>query len=210
MAFLRPGRPDDARDDETLAAEYRRGGGADQSALGQLYARYLELVYGLCLQYLRDGARAEDATMDIYEQLRGKLLRHEVERFRPWLYRLARNHCLMLLRKPASSLTLGSQSVDETRAAALDGVQLADIAHQGDSEDAYRREALLDALEHCRGQLPEGQSACIRRFYLEGASYAELAEELDLSLNRVRSHIQNGRRNLRNCLERHRSRHADT
>ena len=70
-----PGSPDPT--DEQLAADYRARG--DQAVLGQLYARYLELLYGLCLKYLRDAGRAEDATMDIYEQLVTKLRKHEVD-----------------------------------------------------------------------------------------------------------------------------------
>ena len=191
-----PGSPDPT--DEQLAADYRARG--DQAVLGQLYARYLELLYGLCLQYLRDAGRAEDATMDIYEQLVTKLRKHEVDHFRPWVYRLARNHCLMLLRKTSSSLALASKSIGERHLAALDDVQLADISHPG--TDVHQRETELNALEACRERLSADQALCIRRFYLEGASYKELADSLGWTLNKVRSAIQNGRRNLKLCVER--------
>ncbi len=138
--------------------------------------------------------------MDIYEQLQTKLRVHEVEHFRPWLYRLSRNHCLMLLRKTASNLTLGSSSIATTTALEVGGMQLADISHPGDETD--QRESLLTALESCQDELPQGQAMCIRRFYLEGKSYAELAASLKWSLNKVRSAIQNGRRNLKICVER--------
>ena len=212
MASPRPTRHDD-RSDEELAADYRRGG--DPEVLGALYGRYLELVYGACLQYLRDAGRAEDAAMDIYEQLAGKLRDHDVNHFRPWLYRLARNHCLMILRRPASHLSPRSTSVAVDASVALGAgwsgepgdMQIADLAHL-DLEAAADREADLRRLEACADELSAGQATCIRRFYLEGASYADVAAELAWPLGRVRSAIQNGRRNLRNCVERKRAAHT--
>ena len=197
MAWLRKAQHTD-QSDEQLAEQYRLQG--DQAVLGMLYSRYLELIYGLCLQYLKDAGRAEDAVMDIYEQLQVKLKEHEIEKFRAWIYRLSRNHCLMLLRKTASSHTLKSSSVSDSQLIELDGVQLADISHQVD--ESNQREDMLNALETCREQLPEGQHECIRRFYLEGESYSELATSLGWELSKVRSAIQNGRRNLKICIER--------
>ena len=197
MAWLRKAQHTD-QSDEQLAEQYRLQG--DQAVLGMLYSRYLELIYGLCLQYLKDAGRAEDAVMDIYVQLQVKLKEHEIEKFRAWIYRLSRNHCLMLLRKTASSHTLKSSSVSDSQLIELDGVQLADISHQVD--ESNQREDMLNALETCREQLPEGQHECIRRFYLEGESYSELATSLGWELSKVRSAIQNGRRNLKICIER--------
>lgn len=200
MAFLRSARRDD-RTDEQLASAYRATG--DARLLGLLYARYLELVYGVCLQYLRDAGRAEDAAMDIYERLTTKLRDHDVAQFRPWLYRLARNHCLMILRRPASHLSPRSSSVAAVAVGdGLPAMHIADPAHLG-LENA--RETDLRHLEACTAELSAGQAACIRRFYLEGASYADVAAELDWPLGRVRSAIQNGRRNLRRCVERKRA-----
>ena len=187
--------------DEQLAARFRESG--DPDVLGELYGRYLDLVYGLCLQYLRDGGRAEDAAMDIYEQLHGKLRAHEVTHFRPWLYRLARNHCLMILRRSASQLSRDSVSVPTYAGADVGDMQIGDLLHQDGVEDeVLARERSLEALEACREALSEDQGACIRRFYLEGASYAEIAEERGLAVGKVRSHLQNGRRNLKKCVER--------
>ena len=205
-----PAPPATEPTDEALAAHYRVTGA--QEALGRLYGRYLELVYGVCLQYLRDGGRAEDAVQDIYEQLVDKLRRHDVSAFRPWLYRLARNHCLMLLRRKASRLAPGSTSVatyGDLDPADLDSgaavVQAGATLHPSDdpeADDARAHEAQLEALADCTAALGTDQATCIRRFYLEGASYQDLADELGWSLNKVRSAIQNGRRNLRLCVAR--------
>ena len=173
----------------------------DPGVLGILYDRYVELIYGLCLNYLKDGSRAEDAAMDIYEQLGGKLARYEVATFRPWLYQLSRNHCLMLLRKTASGLTLGSKSVATQSQLDPADMQLADTSHLSGESAAEVREGLLLALERCRGKLPADQAECIRRFYLEGQSYAAIAAQIGVEVKTVRSRIQNGRRNLKHCMK---------
>ena len=80
--------------DEELLSKYRQQ--SDMQALGQLYDRYLELTYGVCLKYLKSASRAEDAVMHIFEELSEKVLKHDIKQFRSWLYVLAKNHCLML------------------------------------------------------------------------------------------------------------------
>jgi len=196
MAWLRS-RREDERSDESLAQEYRAT--EEQQVLGVLYSRYLELIYGLCLQYFKNAARAEDATLDIYEELRLKLLKHQVDNFRPWLYRLARNYCLMVLRRSASHMTMTSSSVATHHELDPADMQLADTSHL--EGEAIEKEALLLALESCTEALPVNQSDCIRRFYLNGESYADIASTLACTVGKVRSAIQNGRRNLKICLE---------
>ncbi len=172
-------------------AASRGDGHGGEVAFSKLCGRYLELTYGLCLRYLRDAGLAEDATMEIFGTLREKLVAREVRRFRPWLYTMARNHCLMRLRRPRSAApdTLSPSDVD-----------FDDVTHH--LEERGGEEARFAALDACMEKLPEGQATCIRKFYLEGLSYAELATLLDWTVGKVRSSIQNGRRNLRRCIER--------
>ncbi|MEZ4891739.1 MAG: sigma-70 family RNA polymerase sigma factor [Saprospiraceae bacterium] len=75
-------------------------------ALGDLYERYMPMVYGVCLKILKDAGKSEDAVMAIYEELTRKVKVHEVASFRGWLYVLARNHCLMEWRKINGSLPI--------------------------------------------------------------------------------------------------------
>ena len=82
--------------DQELVERYRETHGLD--LLGELYQRYMELVYGVCLKYLKDRDQAQDSVMAIFEELVTKLKKHEVDNFKAWLYTLAKNHCLMRLR----------------------------------------------------------------------------------------------------------------
>ena len=83
--------------DEELLTHYAQSG--DTEYFGELYNRYIPLLYGLCLKYLQDEDRAQEAVMQLFEDLLPKLGNYEIKVFKPWLYRVAKNHCLQLLRK---------------------------------------------------------------------------------------------------------------
>lgn len=173
--------------DTELVLQFKKSG--DLKVLGQLYERYLDLVYGVCLKYLKDPESAKDAVMQLFEELPAKLKKHEVENFRGWLYQVARNQCLMALRSPRNlkTIDLDPSLVQNAEDQHLNGVM--------------EKETDLVKMENCLDTLPPDQQQMIRLFYLEGKCYNEIVDETGMEWNRVRSHIQNGRRNLRNCME---------
>ena len=83
--------------DLELIQEYRTGGNKD--ALALLFERYTELIFGVCMKYLKEPSSSEDATMEIFELLMEKLKSHDVKHFKSWLYVLTKNHCLQIIRK---------------------------------------------------------------------------------------------------------------
>jgi len=174
--------------DEELLARYRATG--ELTWLGQLFERYAELVYGVCLKYARDEQEAGDAAMAVFEQLAAKVLEHEVHNFKSWLHVLTKNHCLMQLRK-------AGRKREESFEPQL--MQSVDSRHH--TIELNEDNGQQKGLQLCMEQLPEEQRLCIQAFYLEGHSYKEIAELRQEELGRVRSYIQNGRRNLRICLE---------
>ncbi|MEM1323453.1 MAG: sigma-70 family RNA polymerase sigma factor [Bacteroidota bacterium] len=186
LRFLR--KKSTPKSDEELIDHYKTSG--DMAALGQLYDRYIELVYGVCLKVLQEEASAEDAVMAIFEELTTKVKTHEIKQFRGWLHVLSRNYCLMQLRKQKRTLTKSFEP---------ELMQIPDLGHP-DHETISNGRA--EALQPCMEQLPERQRHCIRLFYFEGHSYKEIAGQLDEEVGRIRSNIQNGRRNLKNCIER--------
>lgn len=176
--------------DEDLVARLRSG---DPGALGVLWDRYAHLLLGVALKYLKDGDRSKDAVVQLFADLPGLLVRHQVERFRPWVHTVMRNRCLLLLRDERIGLPM-----QEDMAVAED---------LGDGEARILREADLQRLEAAILQLNEVQRSCINLFHLERLSYQQVAERTGLSVEHVRSHLQNGRRNLRIILERHGNAH---
>ncbi len=176
--------------DEELLGHYQRTGEAHY--LGQLYGRYLPMVYGLCLKILRDTHAAEDAVMSIYEELLRKAQSHSVQTFRGWLYVLARNYCLMELRRQKRAAM--HVPLEENLSNGANSIATAtDLWEEIGTEEVSLRE--------CLEGLPEKQRISLHQFYFEERSYREIAEAMDEAIGRVRSYIQNGRRNLRLCLE---------
>ncbi len=161
--------------------------------LAALYERYLELVYGVCLKYLENPDLAEDAVMDIFEQLARKLPSQQIQNFRPWLYVFTKNHCLMQLRRH-----LGHHLIEYE-----EQVMQSEVFWHPVEEEAEARAAELQHhyLKECLEGLSPNQQDCIRLFYLQDYTYREIADQCTLPLGTVRSHIQNGRRNLRNCMQ---------
>ena len=173
--------------DKELADLYRQS--ANQEILAALYVRYSDLLFGVCLKYLKDADAAADACNDIYLELVEKLLRHEVQQVKAWLHTLARNHCLMKIRGQKKMPT------DELPESFM---QSGEIWHPGNAED---REKTLNTLEDCLERLKSHQRQAVSLFYLEKKSYHEIAEMTGIEWNQIRSQIQNGRRNLKICME---------
>lgn len=186
MAFIREKDTHELTDAE-LVSLYRKE--ADLQVLGKLYQRYMDLIYGVCLKYLKDPEAAKDAVINIYEELISKLKQHEVSHFKSWLYTLSRNHCLMQLRKEKgrSTVEIAEKFMQSEEMLHLDSVM--------------EKESQLNSMEKCLEQLSEAQKSCVTLFYLQGKCYNEITELTGIEWNKVRSFIQNGRRNLKLCME---------
>jgi RNA polymerase sigma factor (sigma-70 family) len=172
--------------DTDLVRQYKSGG--DINVLGELYGRYMELVYGVCLKYFKEPEEAKDAVINIFEELVTKLTKYDVTNFKSWLYQLAKNHCLMKIRSGKSKPLVVN----------------VDIMHLGENnhpDNIAEKEEQLNGMEHCIEQLPAEQKHAIQLFYLQEKCYKEIADLTETDINRVRSFIQNGRRNLKICME---------
>lgn len=173
--------------DSELIRQYKESG--DMEVLGVLFTRYTAMVYGVCLKYLKDREASKDAVMQIFEKLASTLHSHEITWFKSWLYATARNHCLMEIRaakgkKFEEISTLVMESDDK-------------LHHEDDEE----MEENLAKLEKCIETLKDEQKRCVQLFYLEQKCYREITRVTGFDFNRVKSHIQNGKRNLKSCLE---------
>ncbi|MBK8499864.1 MAG: sigma-70 family RNA polymerase sigma factor [Flavobacteriales bacterium] len=179
-----------AATDEELVLALR---GGHRSALGDLWDRYAHLLYGVGMKYLKDPEQARDAVTELFEALSGLVAQHDVERFRPWVHTVMRNRCLMELRKRTTTRT---GSTDLLEASAEDG------------EEDQLHEATLQQLERAMDTLNAAQRTCIQYFHLERKSYQQTAALTGFSIDQVRSHLQNGRRNLGIQLKRHADQNA--
>ena len=163
---------------------------AELSVLGELFSRHQSLIYGVCLKYLKDRDEAKDAVMQLFEKLVDTLRIHDVDNFKSWLYVTTRNHCLMHLR--AQKGKLKQQFSSELMENQL-------LLHPEEEPDL---EGNLSKLEKCIETLVNEQKKCVQLFYLEERCYKDIAEFTGFDMNKVKSFIQNGKRNLKICMER--------
>ncbi|MEM7548777.1 MAG: sigma-70 family RNA polymerase sigma factor [Bacteroidota bacterium] len=179
----------DEMDDESMLELYLRN--EDLEILGQLYQRYMHLVFGVCMKYLKNQEQAQDETMNIFEVLIKKLPNQKVDRFKSWLYVVTKNHCLMALREQKRNTF--DQNIDHDR------MESEYVLHpiEEDSEISTTEELIKTALP----KLNDLQRKCIELFYLDKKSYQQVSDETGFDLKKVKSQIQNGKRNLKKILE---------
>ena len=173
--------------DEELVLLYQQKG--DLKTLADLYQRYMELVYGVCLKYLKDEDAGKDAVIMIYEELVTKLKKYEVHNFKSWLYQLAKNHCLMKLRsdKKFVKADIDPAVMQNETELHLNGVM--------EKEEHFKH------LYFCLENLVPEQKQVVELFYLQGKCYNGISGTTGIEWNKVRSFIQNGRRNLKICMD---------
>jgi RNA polymerase sigma-70 factor (ECF subfamily) len=188
MSFIQQNIMQDA-DDAWLIGEFKATGKLD--FLAALYQRYMNLVYGVCLRYFDEEA-SKDAVMQIFEELIIKLKQHEVQNFKSWLHVLARNHCLMKLRAMKNK---------ESRQVSIDDHPIVENGENGHHENGVSLEDNLQSMEKCLETLPEEQKRSVDLFYLKEKSYREVSVITGYEMNKVKSYIQNGKRNLKICME---------
>jgi RNA polymerase sigma factor (sigma-70 family) len=174
--------------DVEVIAQYRESG--DLALIGALYNRYLTLVYGVCLKYLKDREESRDAAMQIFEKLITSIKEHEITTFKSWLYVTSRNHCLMALRarKGKNFERISSDFMENELLLHL--------------EEEPENEPNLSKLEKCIEDLVSEQKDCVTLFYMHQKCYKEIVQITGFDDHKVKSYIQNGKRNLKLCMER--------
>lgn len=174
--------------DEELILLYKKD--SSKIILDIIYKRYGHFLLAIAFKYVRNREDAQDVVMNLFEQLGQKLQRHEIQNFKSWIHTTIKNECLMHLRKTKK---INSKISLE---------QLESVCSEFEQQEFNEtKENILIALEDSLLEIKSEQSECIRLFYLENKSYVDIAECMNLSLNNVKSAIQNGKRMLKIKLE---------
>jgi RNA polymerase sigma-70 factor, ECF subfamily len=155
-------------------------------ALEELYNRYATLVYGVCLKYLGSRDDSMDAVTDIFTFVGDKILSYEISNFKSWLYSVAKNHCLMKLRKDKRNEHALSDYFGNPEFAKLE------------DED---EEITTEIIEIAITQLSPEQKLCVELFYYDKKSYSEITEITGFDYKSVKSYLQNGKIKLKKILE---------
>lgn len=173
--------------DEEVVMKYRLS--SDKEWVGVLFERYSHLVYGVCLKYLRNKDESRDMSVNIFEKLFTDLKNFDIQKFRPWLHSVTRNQCLMYLRKANRPGT--EKDIDDLQHK---------LSETEVKEHETEKEIQLNNLEEAMKELNEEQRHCVTEFYIRDKSYLQIADETGWDLNKIKSHIQNGKRNLKIIL----------
>jgi RNA polymerase sigma factor (sigma-70 family) len=177
--------------DEKLIELYKREN--NNIYLGELFERYIRFVFLISMKYMKDEELSKDMSMHVFEKLADDLLRFEIKNFKGWLHAVVRNNCLMHFRSNKHAMHLSLDGKNDL----LENMETGNELHPGDIE---MHEVKLEQLEKAIETLDDGQKQCIELFYLQEKSYKEVTELTGFSINQVKSHIQNGKRNLKNYL----------
>ena len=158
--------------------------------MGILFKRYTRFVFLVCMKYMKDEDKSKDVVMDIFEPLFEKLLKHQVSNFKPWLYSVTKNQCLHELRdnKYVMRDEWHEKNTEEN-------VMENNFFLYPDNEIILNNQVLK--LEKGITELSEEQKICIEIFYLHDKSYEEVSQTTGYDLKKVKSYIQNGKRNLK-------------
>lgn len=161
----------------------------DNQWLGILLQRYTLLLLGVCMKYLKNEEEAKDSVQQIFLKAITELQKYRVEYIKSWLYMVARNYCLMQLRDKHGKNT---REINESMPLPDEADKLPELSE---------KEQVLNLVESSIGELNKEQATCITLFYLQKKSYQQISEETGYSLMQVKSHIQNGKRNLKLLVE---------
>ncbi len=193
MAFFFPRKSKNVLSDDDLLKAYRASG--DKSLVGELYIRYSHLVFGLCLNYFRDREIAKDAVLVLFEKLFESLKKNQPDNFKLWLTFVARNHCISELRKQKTKNERSKEYLRE------DDFSIVVDPENSQNEEADLKEEKLKKLEKAVTSLGDEQRKCVELFYFQDKSYVEISSITGFTEKQVKSHLQNGKRNLKQILE---------
>lgn len=175
---------DPTLDGTTLAEEWlvRRSKAGDREAFGQIVSRHQTAVYRVVRGILGDPAESEDVTQEVFLKAYASLgrFRGEANLF-TWLYRIAVNEALRSRRRRRP------QPLEEAPEAAVPP------AEPAEPEETPTLETLRRLLD----RLPEDHRTIVVLRDLEGLSYREIAETLEIPLGTVESRLFRARRELR-------------
>lgn len=176
--------------DTALIEKYKNS--LDNTALIELFQRHSDMVYTVCRKYLKRDEDCKDTAFEIFEGVAEKLKFWEIQDFRSWLFIVAKNHCLMKVRQRVSYESVFAP-----------GALMNEPANEDIEWELIRQIDVglqMEAIDAALTELDEEQRVCLQLFYFEEKRYQEIAELTKLDLKQVKSHLQNGKRNLKKRL----------
>lgn len=190
IAYQKYNAPIKSKSDADLVLLYKQD--QDKEIIGELYIRYHHIVNGICLKYVKNTDQAKDISLGIFSTLYESLLKYDINDFKSWLLTVTRNSCIKFLQKETKEQTFNQD------------YKLSDedfMESEPENDHITNKEYQLQALEKALEQLKPEQRECIKLFYIEDKSYQEITDLTHFDLKKVKSYIQNGKRNLQIIMQ---------
>jgi RNA polymerase sigma-70 factor (ECF subfamily) len=153
-----------------------------EDCFAELFARHRKRVFSACRGFFADSAAAEDATQDTFLRVYQRVHSFQGGNFVGWLMRIAKNACIDQWRKGRAEVR-------------IEGTHLTEAPAAGTLDSSSEWGLTLEELWKEMSSLPLEQRRCLE-MKIQGYSYEETAARTGLSLEAVKSHLQNGRRML--------------
>jgi RNA polymerase sigma-70 factor (ECF subfamily) len=173
-----------------------------EAAFRELVRRYERPVFSLLYRMVRDRTLAEDLSQETFIKVLNGIKSYRPEfKFSSWIFKIANNAAIdHIRRKSLDTLSLdGAPDAETPEAMKATAIQL-DAKGESPLQELEHRE-LGSAIERAIGRLRPEYRACILLRHVDGYSYEEIAETLDLPLGTVKTYIHRARNELRTYLE---------
>jgi RNA polymerase sigma-70 factor (ECF subfamily) len=178
----------------------RAAAGGDKAAFARLVEKHKQSVFGLCCRLLGAGEESRDAAQEAFVRAYTGIRDFDARQpFAAWVLRIARNHCIDLLRRRRPTLALEGRG-DEPEAGVAPELQ-DHFASSGESA-VQEQEAQRD-LDKAVAGLPPRYREVIALFHVQHRSYAEIAETLNVPMGTVMTWLHRARKELRAQLSEH-------
>jgi RNA polymerase sigma-70 factor (ECF subfamily) len=156
--------------------------------IGEIYERYNHIVLGVALKYLKNTEQAQDALLEIFSNLFKQLVKYKIDDFKSWLLTVTRNYCLKVLKDNSKTAPLEYAQNDYL------SVDFMENEHEINLH--IKKEKQIKQLEEALTKLKPEQQKCVSLFYLDNKSYQDISDTTGFTIKKVKSYIQNGKRNL--------------
>jgi RNA polymerase sigma-70 factor (ECF subfamily) len=179
----------------------RAAAGGDKAAFSRLVEKHKQSVYGLCYRLLGAGEEARDAAQEAFVRAYTGIRDFDSRQpFAAWVLRIARNHCIDLLRRRRPTLTLEARS-DEGPESGV-APELSDHYAMGGEQAVQEIEAQRD-LERAVARLPTRYREVIALFHVQHKSYADIALAMGVPMGTVMTWLHRARKELKAQLWEH-------
>jgi len=173
----------------------------DKEALGELFCRYHKAFFNLSYRFLGDYRLAEDLTSEIFLRIYKYLRAFDKKaKFRPWAFKVATNVCLTY-KKQNSKIKIQKSKIKIKDDEDIEYKEELIPDPEVDLFEEVQKNEVSQRVQASLMKLPEKYRIALYLYFFEDLKYEEIAEDLNLPVNTVRTHIKRGKERMKEELK---------